>query len=83
MVSIDELRKFRIFGVSMFDFILGAVGLIIVFLIARAYHFPNLSVWPFVIAAIVLTIPVGIVFHVVFGTNTTLDSNLGLSYAKQ
>lgn len=79
MSFISNLRKYRIFGISWFDLITSMIGLIIIFLIAKHFHFKNLKSLNFIIAGILLAIPVGIVFHVIFGTNTSLNYNLGLS----
>lgn len=74
-----EIRKYKIFGLSIFDIVLGIIGMIIIFLIMWKWHFSQLNHWNFVFAAILLTIPVGIVFHIIFGVNTTLNAYLGLS----
>lgn len=73
------LRQYRIFGIALFDLVLGVVGMIIIFLLARWKFFPNLSVWPFIIAAVLLTVPIGIAFHIIFGVNTQLNYYLDLS----
>lgn len=75
------MKRVRVFGISVFDLLVGIVGMVVVFLIARQIHFKDLSVWPFIIAAVVLTIPLGIIFHVIFGVNTKINSVLGLSHA--
>ena len=54
--------------------------MLIIFLVARYYHFRDMNIAPFIIAAILLTIPVGIIFHVMFGVNTKINSLLGLSH---
>lgn len=74
-----SIRKYRIFGIAIFDTVLALIGLVGLFLLARWKHFPNLSIWPFIITGIILTIPIGIFFHVLFGVNTTLNYRLGLS----
>jgi hypothetical protein len=79
MSSISSLRSYRIFGIALFDLISAMIGLVIIFLIAKHYHFPNLSSIPFILAGILLAIPVGITFHIIFGTNTSLNYKLGLS----
>jgi hypothetical protein len=76
---IQELRKYRIGGIALFDLILSFVGMILLFLICWYVWFRNLHWWVFVLAAIILTIPTGILFHVIFGSNTTLNNKLGLS----
>ena len=74
-----EIRKYRISGIALFDLILAFLGTIIIFLIVWKWKFPELNSWKFVIAAILLAIPIGIFFHVIFGINTTLNNRLGLS----
>lgn len=74
------IRKYRIFGIALFDLISAIIGLVIILLICKKIHFPSLSNTPFIITGIVLAIPIGIVFHIIFGTNTTLNYKLGLSY---
>lgn len=74
-----EIRKYKIFGLAVFDLVVACLGMIILFLIAWKWHFSSMSPVPFVIAAILLTIPVGIVFHVIFGVNTALNYRLDLS----
>ena len=80
MVSIKSLRSHKIFGLAVFDLTASLIGMIALFLIAWRWHFPELMWWRFILAAIVLTIPFGIVFHIIFGTNTQLNYVLGLSY---
>lgn len=74
-----SLRSHRLFGIALFDLILSMIGMIFLFLLAWKFYFPNLDWKRFIIAAILLTIPVGITFHVLFGINTKLNSELGLS----
>lgn len=76
----SNLRKSRIFGISVFDLVVSLIGMIVAFLIMWKWHFSKLNPLNFVIAAILLIIPFGIVIHVLFGSNTTLNSRLGLSY---
>lgn len=80
-MNLTEIRKHKIFGLAIFDLVTGAVGMVILFLIMWKWHFSNLNPWHFVLAAILLTIPVGIFTHVIFGTNTALNYRLGLSNA--
>jgi len=76
-----EIRKYRIFGIAIFDLVTAIVGTIIIFLLLWKWHFSHKSPWPFVIAGTVLAIPIGIVVHIIFGINTTLNERLGLSDA--
>jgi len=73
------VRKYRIFGLAIFDIVMGAVGMIILFLLARARHYPTLNITPFVITAILVSIPVAITTHVLFGVNTKLNNMIGVS----
>lgn len=71
------LRSFRIFGIALFDLVLSMVVMILIFLYMAPS--PALNQINFIIVAILLTIPLGIVVHVLFGINTTLNYYLGLS----
>ena len=73
------IRKYRIFGIALFDLVLASVGMVIIFLFARSLHFPKLNPVVFIIAALLVTVPVGSVVHVLFGVNTQLNYDLGLS----
>ena len=74
-----SIRSYKIFGLSAIDLVLSLIGMIIVFFIAHKVFFNNLDLWKFILAAVLLTIPLGILFHAVFGVNTTLNYKLGLS----
>ena len=78
-MSIENLRSYKIFGLAVFDLSLSLIGTIILFMIMWRIHFKNLDWWKFLIAAILLTIPIGITFHILFGVNTKLNYELGLS----
>ena len=78
-MSIEDLRSHKIFGLAIFDLSISFIGVIAIFMVAWRVHFRNLDWWKFLIAAILVTIPIGITFHVLFGTNTTLNYRLGLS----
>jgi NADH:ubiquinone oxidoreductase subunit 3 (subunit A) len=75
-----NINKYRIFGLRLFDLILSLVAMIVVFLLAWRYHFRRLDWWKFVIAAVLLTLPLGIIVHTIVGVNTQLSYDLGLSY---
>jgi hypothetical protein len=81
MSTIANLRKPKIFGLAVFDLVVAVIGMIAIFLAMWHWHFPKLNPWHFVIAAVLLTIPVGIVIHIIFGVDTALNSRLGLSEA--
>lgn len=74
-----NIRSYRIFSIAIFDLVLSMIGMVLIFLIAKQYHFKSLETWRFVFAGIIVAIPVGIVFHIIFGINTQLNYNLGLS----
>lgn len=78
-MSIRDLRSYKIFGLAIFDLSISFVFMIILFMISWRVHFRKLYWWKFVLAAIFVTIPIGITFHILFGTNTTLNYELGLS----
>jgi NADH:ubiquinone oxidoreductase subunit 3 (subunit A) len=76
---IQDIRSHKIFGLAIFDLSMSFIGVIAIFMVAWRIHFRNLDWWKFLIAAIIVTIPIGITFHVLFGTNTALNYKLGLS----
>lgn len=78
-MTIQELRSHKIFGLAIFDLVNSFIGVIIIFMIAWRVHFKELDWWRFLLAAIVVTIPLAITFHVLFGVNTKLNYELGLS----
>ncbi len=78
-MNLTKLRSYRIFGIALFDLIIAIIGTILILLLARFKWFSNLSITPFVLAGILLTIPLGIFFHIIFGVNTTLNYRLRLS----
>ena len=77
---LKEIRSHKIFGLAIFDLVSSFIGIIVMFLIAWNYHFPHLDWWKFVLAAIVVTMPLSVLFHVLFGVNTQFNYILGLSY---
>jgi hypothetical protein len=76
---ISDLRKYKIFGLAIFDLVVGMIGMVILMLIFWKIRFSNLNPIYFILAGILITIPVGILFHVIFGVNTALNKKLGLS----
>ena len=78
-MSLKNIRSHRIFGLAIFDIIIALIGTISIFLLFWKIHYSELYWWKFVIAAVILTIPLGIFFHVLFGVNTQLNYDLGLS----
>ena len=79
-MNISDLRKHRIFGLAIFDIVTSIIGMVILFLIMWKWHFRKLKPLAFIYAAILLAIPFGIIIHIMFGVNTSLNYKLGLSY---
>lgn len=73
------IRQYRIFNIAIFDLVFSLVGMIIVLFIAKNKYYKNLKTINFVLAAILITIPLGIFFHIIFGINTQLNYMLGIS----
>lgn len=78
-MSIKDLRSYKFFGLAIFDLSISFIFIISIFLLAWKIHFKNLDWWKFLIAALFVTIPIGITFHILFGINTKLNYDLGLS----
>ena len=78
-MTIQDLRSHKIFGLAIFDLSLTFIAVIILFMISWRVHFKHLDWWKFLIAAIIVTLPIGITFHVLFGVNTKMNYELGLS----
>ena len=79
-MTLEELRSYRVLGgIALFDLVFSFIGIICLFIFFRNKWFKNKPLINFVIAGILLTIPIGIVFHVIFGVNTHLNRQLGLS----
>jgi hypothetical protein len=74
-----SIRKYKFFGLAIFDIVSSIIGLVLVFVLVKYKHFPKLSTGPFIIAGILLAVPVGIVSHIIFNVNTQLNYTLGLS----
>ncbi len=81
-MTITELRKeYRIFDIAMVDLVLTVIGMIIMFKIVHNKYYPNLEVKNFIVAGILLALPISIFAHAVFGVDTQLNYVLGLSNA--
>ena len=78
-MSVQNLRQHKFFGLAIFDLTLSFVFIISIFLLKWKNTWPNLNWFKFVIAAIIVTIPISVTFHVLFGVNTQLNYTLGLS----
>lgn len=66
---------------AIFDLVTGVIGTVVLLLIAKAKHYPDLPATPFVVAGVLLTLPIAIFVHILFGVNTSLNYRLGLSKA--
>lgn len=77
---LQEIRSYKIFGLAIFDLVTSFAGFIVIFIICWKFHFPKLKWWRFLFAAIVITMPLSIFFHILFGVNTQFNYILGLSY---
>ncbi len=73
------IRDHRIAGITIADLLAAILGTVIIFLICWKKWFPNLDPIRFVLAGILLAVPIGITFHILFGINTHLNKKLGLS----
>lgn len=78
-MSIQDLRLYKIFGLAIFDLVISFVFMIALFMVAWRVHYKKLDLWKFLLAAIFVTIPIAITFHVLFGIDTKLNYELGLS----
>ena len=67
-MSIKNLRSHKIFGLAIFDLSISFIFTIALFMIAWRIHFKQLDWWKFFITALILTIPIGITFHILFPT---------------
>ena len=79
---ISNLRIHKLAGIALFDLILSMSMMIITFLVAWKIKYRDGNIYgslKFVVAAILLTIPFGIIAHVLFGVDTRLNYILGLS----
>lgn len=80
MTTLEKLRSYKALDLSLFDIVFGILGMVLIFLLCKKLYFKDLNYRPFIVAGVLLTIPVGIVAHVISGTDTALNRKLGLSY---
>jgi len=78
-MNITQLRSHRINGIALFDLLGSIVIMVVIFLWRWKTSYPNRDWRPFVVYGLLTAIPVGIVFHVIFGIDTKLNYTLGLS----
>ena len=83
MSTINNLRKYKILGIAVFDLTVSIIGMVLLFLLVKNMYFKKLDAWKFITAALILTIPFGIIIHIFFGVNTSLNYKLGLSNKPQ
>lgn len=76
-----SIHSTKIFGFAFYDLVISFIVMIGLFVLMKYIHFKNLKLYPFIIAAILVTIPLSITFHILFGVNTRLNYELGLSNA--
>lgn len=76
---IEQLRKYRLGGIALFDLVTSMIGTVIILLIARHMKKSQLPIKNYIFAGILLAVPLGIFTHVIIGKNTTLNYKLGLS----
>lgn len=79
MTLIDRLRQFRILNIAVFDLVTSFIGILLLSLILRSLFFPTYSKQKTILIAILLTLPIGIVTHYMFGIKTVLNTYIGLS----
>lgn len=72
MKTLDYLRSFRLGGIALFDLITAFAGMVLLAYILHKVWFPKSNLKMFIFVAILLTIPVGMVFHWLFGVKTKL-----------
>jgi glycopeptide antibiotics resistance protein len=75
----DNIRDYRIFGVAIFDLVLASIGVVLLMLIFRQTFRPKSPALPYILAGLVVVIPIGIFVHAAFDVKTHLNWKLGLS----
>lgn len=78
-MGIKELRSHRVFDIALFDIIGSIIGIMIIISIAQHHYRGTYHIKESLIASLICSLPVGILFHVLTGTNTSLNYKLGLS----
>jgi hypothetical protein len=75
MTTLEWLRSFRLGGIALFDLITAFAGMIFLAYIIHKVWFPKSDLKMFIFVAVLLTIPVGMVFHWLFGVKTKISFN--------
>ena len=78
-MSIATLREHRIFGIAIFDLVGSFTLIVVITLILKHKYWPNLKSSNFILIGLLITLPISIFAHMLFGVNTTLNYKLGLS----
>ena len=79
LTTVRDRTRWKSF--TFFDFIIAAVSMCLLFGLRWKYTWPELDLWKFMLAAVLCTVPMGIVFHVLSGFDTGFNHALGLSNA--
>ena len=80
MTSVQEIRnKYRIGGISVFDLVLSMLGMGFLMMFLVWIRHRDFVLWPAFLAGVLITIPISLFFHVLFGVNTQLTYKFGLS----
>ena len=74
MTIIDEMRRVRIANIAIFDLVSSIIGMVLLSMWLRTKYFKTTNIYLVVIIGILLTIPVGIVVHKIFGIKTTINN---------
>lgn len=75
-MDIKTLRSYRLYNIAMFDVVFGIIGTVLLLLLFKEKGKSNTN---YIIAGVLLTIPMGIFVHILFRVNTELNYKLGLS----
>jgi ABC-type Fe3+-siderophore transport system permease subunit len=75
-MDIKTLRSYRLYNIAMFDVVFGIIGTVLLLLLFKE---KGKSSTNYIIAGVLLTIPLGIFVHILFKVNTELNYKLGLS----
>jgi len=78
-MNIQSLRSHRVFNIALFDVIGSIIGIMIIITLAQYHYRGSYHIKESLIASLICSLPLGIFFHVLSGTNTELNYKLGLS----
>ena len=77
--TISNLRSYRVYNIAMFDIVMSIIGVILIIAFSQKYYRGNYNWRSSMYAGAICAIPLGILFHTLTGTKTTLNYYLGLS----